>query len=106
MVRQGLIPLLAATAWASIRLKLGAGQIGCGRNRAEAEKTIGHTGNEGITTRTFSAEAREYVSRIGPRVVHIDGAQLADYRIEPKRGVTVKAVYEVKRIDTDFFSEE
>jgi len=123
-------------------------------NRAEAGKTIGRTGDEGIdgiisedrlgleaiyiqakrwagtvgrpeiqkfvgalhgqrarkgvflTTGTFSAEARDYVSRIEPRVVLIDGAQLAEYMIEHKLGVTVKEVYEVKRIDTDFFSEE
>ena len=91
-----------------IQAKRWAGTVG----RPEIQKFVGalhgQRARKGVflTTGTFSAEARDYVSRIEPRVVLIDGAQLAEYMIEPKLGVTVKAVYEVKRIDTDFFSEE
>jgi restriction system protein len=129
-------------------------KMGYGRNRAEAGKAIGKSGDEGIdgiisedrlgleaiyiqakrwagtvgrpeiqkfvgalhgkrarkgvfiTTGTFSADARDYVSHIDPRVVLIDGPQLAEYMIEHNLGVSVKEVYEVKKIDTDFFSEE
>jgi restriction system protein len=59
-----------------------------------------------ITSGTFSAEAVDYVSRIDPRVVLIDGHQLAEFMIDLDLGVTVKASYEVKRIDSDFFIEE
>jgi restriction system protein len=129
-------------------------KMGYGRNRVEAGKAIGKSGDEGIdgiisedrlgleaiyiqakrwagtvgrpeiqkfvgalhgkrarkgvflTTGTFSADARDYVSHIDPRVVLIDGVQLAKYMIELNLGVSVKATYEVKRIDTDFFIEE
>lgn len=56
-----------------------------------------------LTTGTFSAEAKDYVSRIDPRVVLIDGEQLAEYMIDFGLGVTTKAVYELKRVDSDYF---
>lgn len=58
------------------------------------------------TTGTFSTEAREYISHIDPRIVLIDGLQLAQCLIEHNLGVSVKATYEIKRIDSDFFTEE
>lgn len=129
-------------------------KMGYGRNRIEAGKAIGKSGDEGIdgiisedrlgleaiyiqakrwtgcvgrpeiqkfvgalhgkrarkgvfiTTGNFSIDAREYVSHIDPRVVLIDGVQLSEYMIEHNLGVSVKAQYEIKRIDTDFFTEE
>lgn len=59
-----------------------------------------------ITTGAFSGEARDYVSHIDPRVVLIDGRQLAEYMIDFDIGVTSKAAYEIKRIDSDYFVEE
>ena len=59
-----------------------------------------------ITTGTFSGEAREYVSHIDPRVVLIDGQQVAEYMIDLDLGVTSKAVYEIKRVDSDYFVED
>jgi restriction system protein len=59
-----------------------------------------------ITTGIFSNEARGYVANIDPRVVLIDGPTLADYMIDHNLGVTPRAAYEIKRIDTDYFTEE
>ena len=59
-----------------------------------------------ITTGTFSAEAVDYVSRIDPRVVLIDGRQLAEYMLDLNVGVTIRGTYELKRIDSDYFAEE
>ena len=59
-----------------------------------------------ITTGTFSSDARDYVSHIDPRVVLIDGRELAEYMIDFNLGVTPKETYEVKRIDSDYFGEE
>ncbi|MFZ2492835.1 MAG: restriction endonuclease [Thermoanaerobaculia bacterium] len=59
-----------------------------------------------ITTGSFSAEAREYVAHIDPKVVLIDGRQLTDYMIDFEVGVTTKITYEVKRVDSDYFIEE
>lgn len=59
-----------------------------------------------ITTGSFSADAVEYVSHIDPRVVLIDGRELAEYMLDLNLGVTPKTVYEVKRVDSDYFIEE
>lgn len=59
-----------------------------------------------ITTSTFSSEAGDYVARIDPKVVLIDGQSLAGLMIDFDVGVTPVAVYETKRIDSDYFSEE
>jgi restriction system protein len=59
-----------------------------------------------ITTSQFSSEAREYVSRIEKKIVLIDGPQLASLMTDFGIGVTQVNTYEVKRVDTDFFSEE
>ncbi len=59
-----------------------------------------------ITTSTFSAEAQGYVAHIDPKVVLIDGRQLAQLMIDFNLGVTPVQSYEVKRIDSDFFGEE
>jgi restriction system protein len=59
-----------------------------------------------LTTGTFSAEARDYVGHIDPKVVLIDGAELAEYMVEFGLGVTTKTSYVVMRIDLEFFEEE
>jgi restriction system protein len=56
-----------------------------------------------ITTSDFSREAYEYVSRIGSKIVLIDGPKLAELMTDFGVGVTTEATYEVKRIDADFF---
>lgn len=59
-----------------------------------------------ITTSTFTADAQAYVAHIDPRVVLIDGKQLAGYMLDYGLGVTTRATYELKRIDSDYFIEE
>lgn len=59
-----------------------------------------------ITTSTFTQDARDFVKKIGSRIVLIDGRQLADFMIDYNVGVTTEAVYELKRIDTDYFEDE
>lgn len=129
-------------------------KMGYGRNRAEAGRAIGRSGDEGIdgilsedrlgletiyiqakrwqgtvgrpeiqkfvgalhgkrarkgvfiTTGSFSADAVDYVTRIDPRVVLIDGPALAEYMLDHGLGVSTKAVYELRRIDSDYFTEE
>ncbi len=58
-----------------------------------------------ITTSSFSSDAREYVSRIDNKIVLIDGTQLADLMIDHNLGVSPMASYEVKKVDTDYFTE-
>ena len=59
-----------------------------------------------ITTSTFSADATDYVAKIEPKVVLIDGRLLAGLMIDFNVGVTPVSVYETKSIDSDYFSEE
>lgn len=59
-----------------------------------------------ITTSGFSADAAEYVSKIEPKVVLIDGGQLSELMIDFNVGVTSITTYETKRIDSDYFGEE
>lgn len=59
-----------------------------------------------ITTGTFSSEATQYVATIDPKVVLIDGQQLANLMIDWNVGVAPVASYEIKRIDSDYFAEE
>lgn len=59
-----------------------------------------------ITTSNFSKEAREYVARIDKKIVLIDGARLSGLMFDFGIGVNAVGSYELKRVDSDFFSEE
>lgn len=128
--------------------------LGYGGSRADAGKSIGQTGDEGIdgiikedklgldaiylqakrwdgtvgrpeiqkfvgalhgkrakkgvfiTTGRFADDAIKYVNSIDPKVILIDGKTLVNYMIDFNLGVTTTGKYELKRIDTDYFSEE
>jgi restriction system protein len=58
-----------------------------------------------ITTSSFSGDAREYVAHIEPKVVLIDGEQLAELMIDFNVGISPVASYETKQIDSDYFEE-
>jgi restriction system protein len=58
-----------------------------------------------ITTSYFSKEAYDYTSRIDTKIVLIDGEQLARLMIDHNIGVTPVSKYEIKKIDSDYFSE-
>ncbi len=80
-------------------------------HRPEIDKFIGSlTRNRArkgvfITTSTFSPGALDAVHTLDMKIVLIDGQQLAELMIEHSLGVTRKEVYEVKQIDSDYFSE-
>ncbi len=91
-----------------IQAKRWAGTVG----RPEIQRFVGalhgRKARKGVflTTGAFSAEARDYALNIETRVVLIDGAELAEYMFDLGLGVTLKASYEVKRLDSDYFVEE
>lgn len=58
-----------------------------------------------ITTSKFSSEARQFKPKSDVKIILIDGRELCQYMIEYGVGVSVKQVYEVKRIDSDYFEE-
>ena len=59
-----------------------------------------------LTTSNFSAEAFDYVKTIDPRIVLIDGNELANLMIEYNVGVSISQTYEIKKIDSDYFEAE
>ena len=59
-----------------------------------------------ITSGTFAQGAVEYASGIDPKVVLIDGKRLAELMIDFDVGVSTRATYQIKRIDSDYFDEE
>ncbi|MBI1389044.1 MAG: restriction endonuclease [bacterium] len=60
-----------------------------------------------ITTSTFSKEALDSVNQLyDSKMILIDGEKLVEYMIEFNLGVSTETVYEIKRIDSDYFSED
>lgn len=58
-----------------------------------------------ITTSSFSDGSREYVSNIDAKIVLIDGVELAQLMIDHGIGVVPHQRYEIKRLDSDYFSD-
>lgn len=54
----------------------------------------------------MSRSQNRQVYRIDSRIVLLDGQQLAQLMIDYDLGVSSEAVFEVKRLDTDYFVEE
>ena len=59
-----------------------------------------------ITTSSFSNDAVEYVSKIDNKIVLIDGDRIAQLMLKYSVGVSTVEVYEVKKIDEDFFIDD
>lgn len=59
-----------------------------------------------ITTSSFTKDALSSVREYSTRMILIDGLALAEYMIDHGVGVSVAQVYEIKKIDSDFFNED
>jgi restriction system protein len=59
-----------------------------------------------ITTSAFTSDARNFTKDIENKIVLVDGEQLAQLMIDHNVGVAIDEVYELKRIDSDYFSGE
>ena len=79
--------------------------------RPEVQKSAGalqgQRARTGImsTTSSFSSDAQDYVSKIDNKIVLMNGDELADLMIDHNLGVSPMAIYEVKKLDTDYFTE-
>lgn len=58
-----------------------------------------------ITTSKFSAEARDFAQGVTPRVILVDGRQLAELMIDHGVGVNVRQTFEIKDINVEYFDE-
>lgn len=85
-------------------------QTGNNVGRSEIESFVGaidrQRGNKGvfITTSDFTKEAFEH-SSTHVNLAKINGRRLAELMIQYNIGVTNKTVYEIKKIDLDYFEE-
>ncbi len=78
--------------------------------RPELQAFVGALAGQGgkkgvfITTSSFTREAEAYNPQ-NVKIVRIDGKKLAQLMIDYNIGVSTRAVYEIKRIDLDYFEE-
>lgn len=59
-----------------------------------------------ITTSKFPKNTSEILGRTPKNIILIDGTRLAMLMIEHDVGVSTEKIYQIKRIDSDFFPEE
>ncbi len=80
--------------------------------RSELHKFVGALAGQGakkgifITTSNFTKEALDYTPKNETKIVLIDGEQLAQLMIDYNLGCTTQQVYELKKIDSDYFDEK
>ncbi len=80
--------------------------------RPEIQKFVGALAGQGakkgifITTSYFTQEALEYAPRNEIKIVLIDGEELGQLMIDYNLGVSTQEIYEIKRIDHDYFGDE
>jgi len=79
--------------------------------RPEIHKFVGALAGQGakkgifITTSSFTKDALEFVPRNETKIVLIDGYKLAQLMIDYNLGGATQQVYEIKKIDSDYFEE-
>lgn len=59
-----------------------------------------------ITTSNFSRDAIAYSEQMDTKIVLIDGEELTQYMIDYNLGVSTQNIYEIKKIDSDYFEED
>ena len=80
--------------------------------RPELHKFVGALAGQGakkgifMTTSNFTKEALEYTPKNETKIVLIDVEQLAQLMIDYNLGCTTQQIYELKKIDSDYFGEE
>jgi len=80
--------------------------------RPEIQKFVGALAGQGakkgifITTSNFTKEALDYTPRNETKIVLIDGEQLAQLMIDYNIGCATQQIYELKKLDSDYFEEE
>lgn len=81
--------------------------------RPEIQKFLGALAGQGaskgifITTARFSKEAEDYAAKqLHSKIILVDGERLTKLMIEYDLGVSTVHAYLIKRIDSDFFSDD
>lgn len=91
-----------------IQAKRWEGVIG----RPEIQKFVGALAGQRakkgvfITTSGFTKEAITYAGQMDTKIVLIDGETLSQYMIDHNLGVSIQSIYEIKKLDSDYFEED
>jgi restriction system protein len=92
--------------------RLGLDIIYIQAKRWQAANVVGALAGQGakkgifITTSSFTKDASSYTPRNETKIVLIDGVQLTQLMIDYNLGVSPQRVYEIKKLDSDYFEEE
>ncbi len=91
-----------------LQAKRWSGSVSIKEVRDFAGALLGQNTKRGvfITTSYFPKSAYVYIDKVEHKIILIDGKKLTDLMIEYNVGTTLHSVYEVRKIDTDYFSEE
>jgi len=91
-----------------IQAKRWEGTVGRPEIQKFAGALQGHRANKGvfITTSSYTREATEYSGIINTKIILIDGVELTGLMIDYNVGISSIGLYEVKKIDADYFEGE
>jgi restriction system protein len=91
-----------------IQAKRWDSQVGRPEIQKFAGALLGQKAKKGvfITTGIFSNDATKYVENLDTKIVLIDGHYLTELMVEFNLGVNQFKIYEIKKIDSDYFIEE
>jgi restriction system protein len=91
-----------------IQAKRWEGVVGRPEIQKFAGALQGQRANKGvfITTSSYTKEALEYANVISTKIILIDGARLVGLMVYHNVAVARVGIYELKRIDTDYFEGE
>lgn len=91
-----------------IQAKRWEGVVGRPEIQKFAGALLGQQAKKGvfITTSSFTKDAKDFADKIESKIILIDGEQLAEFMIDYNVGVSNATSYEIKRIDSDYFSED
>lgn len=91
-----------------IQAKRWEGQVPVKEIRDFAGSLLGKRAKKGIfiTTSSFPQTAQSFVDGIEHKIILIDGQRLSELMLEHNVGVSIQSSFEVKKIDTDYFSED
>lgn len=91
-----------------IQAKRWEGTVGRPEIQKFAGALQGQRANKGvfITTSSFTREAAEYANIINSKIILIDGERLTALMVDHNVGVSLLGVYELKKIDSDYFEGE
>jgi len=91
-----------------VQAKRWEGAVGRPEIQKFAGALQGHRANKGvfITTSSYTREAIEYSRMINTKIILMDGIELTSLMIDHNVGIASVGIYEVKKVDTDYFEGE